>query len=32
MFAMINDGASGAVQSFHRRGKKQDEVLRIMPM
>ena len=30
MFAIICRGASGAMQSFHRRGTKQDEVLRII--
>jgi cytochrome c-L len=30
MFAVIYGGASGAMQSFHRRGMKQDEMLRII--
>ena len=30
MFAIIDGGASGAMQSFHRRGMKQDEILRII--
>jgi cytochrome c-L len=30
MFAIIYGGASGAMQSFHRRGMKQDEMLRII--
>lgn len=30
MFAIIYDGASSAMQSFHRRGMKQDEMLRII--
>ncbi len=30
MFAIINDGASGAMQSLHRRGMKQDEMRRII--
>jgi cytochrome c-L len=30
MFAIIYGGASGAMQSFHRRGMKQDEILRII--
>jgi cytochrome c-L len=32
MFAIIWGGASGAMQSFHRRGMKQDEMLRSSPM
>jgi hypothetical protein len=30
MLAIIYGGASGAMQSFHRRGMKQDELLRII--
>ena len=30
MFSIIYGGASGAMQSFHRRGMKQDEMLRIV--
>ena len=30
MFSIIYGGASGAMQSFHRRGMKQDEMLRII--
>jgi len=30
MFSIIHGGASGAMQSFHRRGMKQDELLRII--
>jgi cytochrome c-L len=30
MFSVIYAGASGAMQSFHRRGMKQDEMLRII--
>jgi cytochrome c-L len=30
MFSIMDDGASGAMQSFHRRGMKQDEILRIV--
>jgi cytochrome c-L len=30
MFSIIYGGASGAMQSFHRRGMKQDEILRII--
>jgi cytochrome c-L len=30
MFSVIYGGASGAMQSFHRRGMKQDEMLRII--
>ncbi|PWT87116.1 MAG: hypothetical protein C5B58_00220 [Acidobacteria bacterium] len=30
MFSIIYHGASSAMQSFHRRGMKQDEVLRII--
>jgi cytochrome c-L len=30
MLAIIYGGASGAMQSFHRRGMKQDEMLRII--
>jgi cytochrome c-L len=30
MFAIIFGGASGAMQSFHRRGMKQDEIFRII--
>ena len=30
MFSIIYGGASGAMQSFHRRGMKQDEILRIV--
>jgi cytochrome c-L len=30
MFAMIYGGASGSMQSFRRRGMKQDEMLRII--
>ena len=30
MFSIIYVGASGAMQSFHRRGMKQDEMLRII--
>lgn len=30
MFAIIYGGASGAMQSFHRRHMKQDEMLRII--
>jgi cytochrome c-L len=30
MFSIIYGGASGATQSFHRRGMKQDEMLRIV--
>ena len=30
MFSIIYSGASGAMQSFHRRGMKQDEMLRIV--
>jgi cytochrome c-L len=30
MFAIIYGGASAAMQSFHRRGMKQDEMLRII--
>jgi cytochrome c-L len=30
MFAIIYGGASGAMQSFHRCGMKQDEILRII--
>jgi cytochrome c-L len=30
MFAIVYDGASCAMQSFHRRGMKQDEMLRII--
>lgn len=30
MFSIIYRGASGAMQSFHRRGMKQDEMLRII--
>ena len=30
MFSIIYGGASGAMQSFHRRGLKQDEMLRIV--
>ena len=30
MFAIIYNGASDAMQSFHRRGMKQDEMLRII--
>jgi cytochrome c-L len=29
MFSIIYGGASGAMQSFHLRGMKQDEMLRI---
>jgi cytochrome c-L len=29
-FSIIYGGASGAKQSFHRRGMKQDEMLRIV--
>ena len=30
MFSIIYGGASGAMQSFHRRGMTQDEMLRII--
>jgi cytochrome c-L len=30
MFSVIYGGASGAMQSFHRRGMKQDEMLKII--
>ena len=30
MFSIIYGGASGAMQSFHRRGMKQDDMLRII--
>jgi cytochrome c-L len=30
MFSIIYGGASGAMQSFHRRGMKQDEMLKII--
>jgi cytochrome c-L len=30
MFSIIYGGATGAMQSFHRRGMKQDEMLRII--
>ncbi|MBR1218290.1 c-type cytochrome [Bradyrhizobium sp. U87765 SZCCT0131] len=30
MFSVIYGGASGAMQSFHRRGMKQDDMLRII--
>jgi len=30
MFSIIYGGASGAMQSFHRRGMKQDEMLKIV--
>ncbi len=30
MFSIIYGGASGAMQSFHRRGMQQDEMLRII--
>ena len=30
MFSIIYGGASGAMQSFHRRGMKQDEMRRII--
>ena len=30
MFSIIYAGASGAMQSFHRRGLKQDQILRIV--
>ena len=30
MFSIIYGGANGAMQSFHRRGMKQDEMLRIV--
>ena len=30
MFAIIYGGASGAMQSFHRRGINQGEILRII--
>ena len=30
MFAIIHGGASGAMRSFHHRGMKQDEILRII--
>jgi len=30
MFSIIYGGASGAMQSFHRRGMKQDQMLRII--
>jgi cytochrome c-L len=30
MFAIIYGSASGAMQSFHRRGMKRDEILRII--
>ena len=30
IFSIIYGGASGAKQSFHRRGVKQDEMLRIV--
>jgi cytochrome c-L len=30
MFSIIYGGASGAMQSFHRRGMKQGEMLRIV--
>ena len=30
MFSIIYGGASGAMQSFHRRDMKQDEMLRIV--
>ena len=30
MFSIIYGGASRAMQSFHRRGMKQDEILRIV--
>jgi cytochrome c-L len=30
MFAIIYGGANGAMQLFHRRGMKQDEMLRII--
>jgi len=30
MFSIICGGASGAMQSFHRRGMKQDEMLKIV--
>ena len=30
MFAVIYGGASGAMQSFHRRGMKQDDMLKII--
>jgi cytochrome c-L len=32
MFSIIYGGASGAMQSFHLRGMKQNEMLRIKPM
>lgn len=30
MFSIIYDGATGAMQSFHRRGMKQDDMLKII--
>jgi len=30
MFAIVHGGASGTMQSFHRRGMKQDGMLRII--